>query len=263
MEVGGYPLAGLLVGFLGGAAALAFWIDAATYLVSAVLIAGIVIPPVVRTVGPRVGSAVGTFVSELHDGWRFLRTSAPLFQNTLISIVGQLSVGATIALTPFLVSQLLGPEAPTSAGPPVLSTIEAAIGVGNLIGGFMVGLIGVRMRKGRLVIGGFVLMGIATIAWGLAGSVVLAVGAAFAVGIFNLVWLVPSQTLFGELVPSELMGRVISMRSSLVFGAMTLSAAVSSVVAETVPVGVVIAVLGGVTVLAGLVGALLPAVRDA
>ena len=58
------------------------------------------------------------------------------------------------------------------------------------------------------------------------------------------------------------MGRVVSIRSSLVFGAMTVSAAVCSMVAEAVPAGGVLAVMGLVTVIAGVIGAFLPAVRD-
>lgn len=263
VEVAGYPVAGLLVGVIG---ALAFWVDAATYVVSAALIASIAIPPVVRTIVPRMGGAVAAFMAELRDGWRFLRTSPPLFQNTLISVVGQLSAGAAIALLPFFAVQLLGHPAPVNDRIPgqteLMGVIEAAIGLGNLIGGIAVAAIGTRLRKGTMVIAGFVLMGIATIVWGLSGSVWLAICAAFAVGIFNLLWLIPSQTLFGELVPSELMGRVIAIRSSLVFGAMTGAAAAASIVAEVASPGVVLAVLGGLTVLAGVVGAFLPAVRD-
>lgn len=260
MEVGGYPIAAAL--FVAVGAYVAFLIDGATYVVSGLLIAGIAIPPVVRTVGPRAESALRAFATELTDGWRFLRSSAPLFQNTLISILAQLSVGATIALTAFFVKELLGPSSTEDDQAVVFSGIESAIGLGNLIGGFVVGLIGTRLRKGRMVIAGFVLMGIGTIALGLSTSPLIAIGAAFAIGIFNLVWLVPSQTLFGELVPRELMGRVISIRGALVFGTMTLSMAVSSIVAETLPVGVVFVVLGVVTVVAGIVGAFLPAVRD-
>ena len=101
-----------------------------------------------------------------------------------------------------------------------------------------------------------------TIVLGLAGSVPLALLASFAVGFFNLVWLIPSQTLFGELVPSELMGRVVAIRSSIVFGAMTASAAICTLASGLVPAGTIFAALGAVTVLAGVVGAFLPAVRD-
>ena len=44
-DVIGYPLAAIFVGFLGAALPLAFWIDAATYAASALLIATIVVPP--------------------------------------------------------------------------------------------------------------------------------------------------------------------------------------------------------------------------
>ena len=44
-DVIGYPLAAVFVGFLGPSLPLAFWVDAATYGASAVLIASIYVPP--------------------------------------------------------------------------------------------------------------------------------------------------------------------------------------------------------------------------
>jgi hypothetical protein len=58
------------------------------------------------------------------------------------------------------------------------------------------------------------------------------------------------------------MGRVVAFRSSMVLGAITLSMAVSSVAAEHIPVGTVIAVSGAITVVAGIVAGLLPAIRN-
>ena len=99
--------------------------------------------------------------------------------------------------------------------------------------------------------------------WVGTSATVIGVYAAFiAFVIAVLVWLVPSQTLFGELVPPDLMGRVISIRGALVFGSMTLSMGLSSAVAERVSVGGVFVVLGLVTVAAGVIAAFLPAVRD-
>jgi hypothetical protein len=82
-------------------------------------------------------------------------------------------------------------------------------------------------------------------------------------GTFNLVYVIPTQTLFGQLVPPGYMGRVVAFRSSLVFGALTGAMAVSAALAEVVDPGLVIAATGAVTVAGGVVGALLPAVRDA
>ncbi len=60
-----------------------------------------------------------------------------------------------------------------------------------------------------------------------------------------------------------MMGRVVAFRTSLVFGSMTTAMAVAGILAESVPAGLVIALSGAVTLVAGLIAALLPAVRDA
>lgn len=260
-DIAGYPLAGLFVAFLGTNLALAFWVDAVTYVVSAVLLAGIVVPPVVRAAGPRVSGAITGFIEELRDGWHFLRGDTALFQNTLVSLVAQLSIGATLALMVVYAQRSL--EGDTIPYPESYAIIEAAIGLGNLVGGFVVGAIGARLRKGWLVITGFLVMGLATIVLGLTSNELLAVAAAIIIGIFNLVYVIPSQTLFAERTPAGLMGRVVAIRSSIVMGALTGAMAVSSGLADHVDAGVIIAATGVLTVVAALIAATLPAVRDA
>ncbi|HWH37216.1 MAG TPA: MFS transporter [Candidatus Limnocylindrales bacterium] len=260
-DIVGYPIAGLLVAFLGGELFVAFAIDAATYLLSALLVAVIFIPPVAREAAPRVSNALRTFVGELIDGWRFLRGEPPLIQNTLISALAQTSVGVTLALSVVYARDWL--DGTIIPFPESYAAIETVIGVGNLIGGLAVGAIGARIGKGWLVVGGFVVMGLATIALGLTGNVALALVAALIMGAANLIFIVPTQTIFIERTPIELMGRVIAFRSSLVFGSMIAAMAISGLVAESVPVGLVIAASGALTAIAGLLGALLPAVRDA
>src|SRR4029079_12536596 len=81
-DVIGYPLAGLFVALLGSAVPLAFWVDSATYLASAVLSASRVVPRLSRTTSdvatPRPG-----FLAELDAGWQFLRHETVLLANTL------------------------------------------------------------------------------------------------------------------------------------------------------------------------------------
>jgi MFS transporter, DHA3 family, macrolide efflux protein len=259
-DIAGYPLAGLIVAFLGANLALAFWIDALTYVASAVLLLGIFIPPASRELGARVGGAIQGFVDELLDGWRVLRGDAALFQNTLVSVFAQLSIGSTIALTVVYAQDSL--EGTIIPYPQSYAALETAMGVGNLVGGFVVGAVGARMRKGWLVVTGFVVMGLATVGLGLTNNELLALGAAVLIGVFNLVYVIPTQTLFAERTPPGFMGRVIAIRSSLVLGALTGSMAVSAGIAEQVGAGPVIAGAGVITVVAGLLAAALPAVRD-
>jgi MFS transporter, DHA3 family, macrolide efflux protein len=260
-DIGGYPLAGLFVAFLGANLALAFWVDAVTYVVSAALIVGMVIPPALRRGAPKVRGAIRAFSDELVDGWRVLRRDATLFQNTIVSAVAHLSVGATLALTVVYARDTL--EGRVIPYPESYAAIETAIGVGNLIGGFVVGAIGARLRKGWLVVIGFVAMGAATVVMGLTSNELLALAAAAVIGVFNLVYVIPTQTLFMERTPEGFIGRVIAFRTSLVMGALTGAMAVSAGLAEAIDAGLVIAGAGVITVVAGLVAAVLPAVRDA
>ncbi|MEO7119171.1 MAG: MFS transporter [Candidatus Limnocylindrales bacterium] len=260
-DIAGYPLAGLFIAFLGADLALAFWVDSATYLISAVLIVGITIPAMARAASPHVTGAIRAFIGELRDGWSVLRDQPVLFQNTLVSTFAQLSVGATIALTVVYAQKAL--DGTLIPYPQNFAAIETAIGVGNLLGGVAVGTIGARMRKGRMVVAGFLVMGISTTVLGLTGNVAVALAAAGISGIANLVYVIPSQTLFAQLTPPGYMGRVVAFRSTLVFGAMTGAMFVAGVLAEVLPVGLVIALSGLVTIGAALVGWLLPAVRDA
>jgi hypothetical protein len=60
-----------------------------------------------------------------------------------------------------------------------------------------------------------------------------------------------------------MLGRVVGFRFSLVFGSMTIAMALSGLLAEAAGVGTVLAVFGFMTMLAGLAGLFVPAVRDA
>jgi MFS family permease len=263
-DIAGLPLAGLFVAMLGTDLALAFWLDSATYFLSAVLISTLIIPPVVREVVPRLGGVIRTFIDELRSGWRTLRDRPPLLQNTLVSAVAQISVGATIALTLAYVSEP-GASGELVPDPRGYGAVEGAIGIGNLVGGVVIGTVGARLRKGYLVVTGFMAMGASIVALGLASSDAMVLLAAVAVGVFNLVYIVPTQTLFAELTPDGYLGRVVAIRSSIVFGVMAGAMAVTSIMAEfgTVSIGTVIAASGVVTLAAGVVAAFLPAVRDA
>ena len=260
-DIMGYPLAGLFVGVLGAQLELAFWVDGATYLVSALLIASISIPPAVRIGAERAAGALRTFGSEMKEGWHMLRRQPILFQNTVVSTFAQLSIGATIALVAVYARDAL--EDGPIGWELRFAALETAIGLGNLVGGVAVGLIGLRFGKGRMVVAGFMLMGVSTIVLGVTGQLFVALMAAVVIGIGNLVYVIPSQTLFAEHTPEGYMGRVVAFRSTLVFSAMMGAMAVAGVAAEVFPVGGVIAAAGAITVGSAVVAWFLPYVRDA
>ena len=267
-DIVGYALAGIFVAFLGDQLPIAFWIDAVTYIGSALLIATIVIEPIRRAAGEAVaGAAAGVrgLVSglwrEIVEGWRFLRGERVLLANTFQALVAQFMLGVFLVLTPIYAHDIAAGANLNEEE--VFAFLEGSIGAGNLVGGFVVGLIGARLSLGRMVIVGYAITGLTVAALALTGNPAAAIGLFFGAGAGNLIFVIPSQTLFHKRTPSELMGRVLAFRSSLVYGSMALAMAVGGILGEAFGAGAVIGAFGVVTVLAGLAGLLVPAVRDA
>jgi len=204
------------------------------------------------------GSRLG-FFGELKAGYRFLRGEPTLFANTIQASVAQMTVGVLTGLMlPYTVA-MFGKDQSLAAW----AFIDTGIGAGNLIGGFVIGLIGSRFMKGRMIIAGYAIWGLLTVFLALTGNLGLAIGIGFGSGIANMIFLIPSQTLFQERTPARLMGRVVGFRFALVFGATTAATVVGGVLTDVVGPTPVIALFGLITTAAGLAGLLVRAIRDA
>ena len=270
-DVINYPIAGLFVVFLASSLPLAFWFDAVTYLGSAVLLATIVVPPIVRRtrtpprgasdeatadeasgVGAELTSVGNSVTLDLRAGWHFLRHETVLLANTIQGTVGQFAVGV------FTVSSIvLAREITKSPGDEYRATyafMETAIGLGNLVGGFALGLITTRVRKGRLIIAAYIAFGALVFLVGNVSSVLVVLGLLFGVGVANMAFVIPSQTLFQERTPAEMMGRVVSFRFAIVFGGMSIAMAVGGLLTSAFGPGPVIAAAGLISIAAGIGG---------
>jgi MFS family permease len=184
-----------------------------------------------------------------------------LLANTVQGAVGQFAAGVLLALTPLYARDALdrgGVDAVLA-----YSFLDLAIGFGNLAGGFVIGLVGTRIARGPLVILGFAAWGAAVTGLAFAGTLPLAMGLMLGSGVANMVFIIPSQTLFQERTPPNLLGRVVGFRFAIVFGSLTLAMGVSGLLAEFFGPAPVIGFFGMVTMLAGLAGLFVPAVRRA
>ncbi len=284
-DVVNYPLAGLFVVFLAGSLPIAFWIDAATYLASAGLLATIVVPPLLRRARPDdelgpdgtlreagqgdrgdggvADAAAGstTVLGDLKAGWAFLRHETVLLANTLQGTAGQFAVGI-VTVAALVLAQQITPEG-GSAYRGTWAFMETAIGVGNLVGGFALGMVSMRVRKGMLVIAAYTGFGVLVFLLGVVSSIPLVLGILFGIGVANMAFVIPSQTLFQERTPPELMGRVVSFRFALVFGGMSVAMGVGGLFVGALGPGPVIAAAGIISIAAGLAGLGVRAVREA
>lgn len=286
-DVVNYPVAGLFVVFLASSLPLAFWFDAATYLASALLLATIVVPPIVHRVaaagtagapgseagramepaaaeagaGTATGGRGSRMLSDLRAGWSFLRQETVLLGNTIQGTAGQLSLGVITVAAVVLARQLTA--TPGDEYRATYAFMETAIGLGNLLGGFMLGLVSTRVRKGMLIIVAYAAYGVQLTILGAVGSIPVALGLLLGMGIANMGFIVPSQTLFQERTPPELMGRVVSLRFALVFGGWSLAMALGGLLIGAFGPGPVISAAGLISVLAGLGGLLVRELREA
>ena len=256
----GYPLAGLIIGgALLGSLQIAFVLGASTYLVSAVLIWAMAVPKQDLIDTPM---RLRTIWREMVEGWNFLRRQAELFSNTIISTAAQLAVGAEIVATIPYTQEVLR----TSASMPAetaYALLLTAIALGSVIGGIGVGAIGSRIRKGPMTIAGFIGMGLSLVAAGFVTEPLVAFGCFFFTGLFNMMFIIPTITLFQQRTPQRLMGRVISSRQALVYGAIALSMGLSGWLSDLIGADMVLVVAGAICALAGATGILIPAMRNA
>ncbi len=236
-----------------------FWLDAGTYLVSAVFIAGIRLPA--REVEVDVGGAVRAGLRRIAEGWRYVRTRPPVRR-----IVGAKAAwgigggGLVFALA------LLGDQLFPSAGTTGIGVLFAARGLGTGIGPIVARTVFRDARRWPLVLAGCIVvsglgyLGVAAAAdwrWLVAGLVVFAHAASGA----N--WVL-STTLLQERADDAVLGRVVATDWLLVTLVDSVTIVVASQLLEA-GVGLVtlIAALGTIQVVTGFVyGALVvPAER--
>jgi MFS transporter, DHA3 family, macrolide efflux protein len=272
----GYGLGGLFVAFLGSSLVMAFWLDGASYLVSAALVAAVVIPSLAapqgaagRVAATDAGTAATadsapperrSIVGDMALGWRFLRAEAVLFATTAQAAVAEYGLGALMALSPLLVAAL---AVGTTDAPAAYGAFEMAMGAGLVGGGIVLGGIAERLPKGPSIIAAFTVLGLAVAAMALTGSLVVAIALAVVVGVANVTFVVPSQTLFQQRTPDLMMGLVVAIRLAVVNGVLAVAMATSGALAEVFGLRPVLAVCGLVTAAAGLAGLAVRPIRRA
>jgi MFS family permease len=254
----GYPAAGLLVASLGSLIGAAFAVDSATYVVSALLLWSMLTGRSEHVTTPFSLRAIG---QEMVEGWLFLRRHAELFSNTLVSTFAQVAVGAEVVCSILYAQSVL--EHSRIGYPENYSLMMAAIGLGSIVGGLVIGGVAGRFPKGPLSIVGFVTFGLTFIAMGFVRDPYLAIALFFLVGATNMIFLIPNITLFQERTPQRLMGRVVSTRQAIVFGVMAASMAFAGWLSGLLGPATVLTLSGVVCTLAGLGGLLVPSMRDA
>lgn len=233
----------------------AFYVDALTFALSAVLIARVAVHERTRAVTVRQVSR------DALDGLLFLRRSAVLWSNTVFSLVAQFANPVVNTLTPvFLVRRFADDDA--VAGAVLYAGSEAAIAVGAVAASALLPRYLGRLRKGRALIVGFALMGAVIVLISLAPTYSVAIGLFVLLGVVNVIAFVPNVTITQERTPQEMVARVFGARIALANLSWLPIILFGGFIAEAIGADRFLAFAGFVTFLAAVVGAFIPAIRD-
>jgi len=238
---------GILIAFSGGFA-IAFLINAATFLLSAVFLT------MLRVVHDRPSVSSEAFRDSLVDGLRFLlgdpRLRWATLGGTLTNLVFQ-PLEALLVL--FVVTEILDQPA-TAVGD--LTEVGASIGLFyalnaaiGAIGAAFAPRISTRVPLGTMYVVGLFMVGGGFLALALIGSfiAVIPAGLTFA----GMAWVnVSLTTMRQRLTPPELLGRVIAASRTLAWIGLPLGAALGGVIAGQI--GVVPVYVGGSLLVLGI-----------
>jgi len=214
-DILGFTLAGTIV--LATGARVAFLVDSATFVVSALLLVGL--SKRFKTASKRFNLA--GFWDDLKAGVRYHRENPVVLSLLILFIPGVLAFGGLNAL--------------------LLVAIDRVLVVDRFWYGYLLATQGVTMfatavalgkwaqetPKQWLILGGFLVTGLCALALSVTTHLPLAFVVYAVLGIANSIFLVPSISWVQELVPFEIRGRVMALRMM----ALNLSATCSYVVA--------------------------------
>lgn len=198
-EIAGPGLAAGLVAWLG--VRPIFWVDAATFLASAALIASAFIP---RQRPSAIPTSPRQFLADTRAGFGFIADQPALHLLVYLSLVMAIPGAVTLVDTVVYVQGVLGQSEQ------VFAVVMAVFATGSVLGALLAGrLAGSRWRR-WLMIGGAMGGGLTLIPVLFYPNVRLFASLCFLSGISLNLRLTPQQAYLAELTPNEVRGRVMA-----------------------------------------------------
>ena len=249
-EVLGYGLAGAIVAVFG---TRAFHIDAATFLISAFAL----LLMRYRAPSRAMRRVARSLDHDIREGMSYLRRHRGLLANTLMVLAAAVGLGAAWSLTFFLAFQVF------DGGPEVFGIFEATIGAGYLVGSIGVAMAATRFPKGVAMSVGLAIMGAAMVTVAVAPTVWLATVPFLIVGVANAVVLIAIDTYVQEVVPQDVLGRVLGARFALTQGTFAVSVLVGGALAGVFEVRALFIVAGILVAVPGIIALFVREIRNA
>jgi MFS family permease len=193
----GPTIAGLLIAAIGIAGN--FYLQAMAYVGVAAMVWQMQIPP--RNGPPRDVSVR----QDLFDGARYVWRHPTLRAQMTLALVPVVVALPYISLMPVFAKDVL------NLGPGGFGLLMAAPGLGAVIGTLTIASVGDIRRKGLLLFGSLIALGVALVLFSQSRSYPLSLGLLVLVGMFQMCYMTTNQTVLQITTPDELRGRVMGI----------------------------------------------------
>ena len=241
-----------LAGFLLAVASIpvVYMFDAATFVWSAALVLGVRVParekPAV-TAGAAEGQKEGGFLAEVSTGYREILGNRDLRLLVGLLCAQTVVAGASVVFTVSIALSLLG------LGRSGLGFLNATLGIGGLVGGFLALVLAQRGRLARDFGVGVVLWSaplLLVAAWPAVGAAVVVM---VLLGLGNSIVDVNAFTILQRIARPETMSRVFGAMESAIIGGMAVGALLMPALISTVGLrwGLVVVGLGVTAIVVG------------
>ena len=191
-------IAGILIDLINTQSAL--YISGMGFVVLAVVMARLKIPPIPR-------GALGNPIQDIKEGLKFIKVNSIFSFLIGMTFFNSFFGMAYVMLMPIFAVDIL------EVGAKGQGLLLGMSGAGALVNTLYIGARGTVPNRGLAIIGGAVLFGLAVAAFALTaeyvGSLSLAMGIMFVMGICNSVYMISIQSSLQILVPDRMRGRVM------------------------------------------------------
>lgn len=245
----GPPIAGVLIAFVGASNVL--WVDAATFLASAVLIA-LVVPH--RPVSRPAGTGAAHYLGELREGLRFIRRDGLLLAIALSNTFSNFFDGLLTVVAPVYAKEILGKAVD-------LGLMFSGLGAGAVISLLLFGRFGTGASRRSIFAGGLAGVALGYGALLLAPSRMLVVAAFFVAGLAAGPMNPVLMTVFQERTPGSMRGRVFGLSVAISWSAIPLGRLIGGYLVEGVGLRSTIAMMTSGYLVAALLVLLVPVYR--
>jgi len=237
----GPPVGGLL---FAAAVSLPFWADAASFFVSAALIASLVGSFRPTLTAEQAAAPRRSIRADIAEGLHWLRRHRVL--RTLALLLGTLNFCGNMALATFV----LFAQEELGLDDKGYGLLLAGMAVGGVIGGLVGARVAGALGPARSLHLSILLNGLCPMAIGLLSSAWAVAAVALAEGVFTVVWNVITVSLRQRIIPDHLLGRVNSAYRFVGWGASPLGALAGGLLANAFGLRAPFFIAGAISLLA-------------